>query len=86
MSDLLLDDAFSGLRAGVVGLVASGPYLEMHGEPASPEDNADGWQARSGNWAVLRQEWVRVDTADGAAVESRSASSKPSLKVIQSAV
>jgi rhamnogalacturonan endolyase len=70
---LLLDDHFAGLRPGPIRLKAQGPYLEMHAEPASPEDNTDGWHSRSGHWAVRGEGWVRADAPAGPVVESRAA-------------
>ena len=69
----LLDDHFEGLRPGPVERVAKGPYLEMHAEPANPEDNTDGWHSRSGSFALRESQWFRVDLPDGPAVESRAA-------------
>ncbi|MCW8133579.1 MAG: hypothetical protein KIS92_24760 [Planctomycetota bacterium] len=65
MEHTLLYDDFAGLREGLVKEFIDGPYREMHGQPAHPDDNMDGWQSKVGHWSIGKHPWSCVATPRG---------------------
>jgi len=69
-SIVLMHDAFESLRPGVVKPAVWGPHMEMHAQPASPEDNLGGWSNRAGGWGLPAWPWSLVETPAGRRLES----------------
>ena len=67
---ILMHDAFESLRPGTVKPAVWGPHMEMHAQPASPEDNLGGWSIRAGGWGLPAYSWSMIETPDGRRLES----------------
>ena len=69
-STTLLHDAFESLNPGTVKPAVWGPHMEMHAQPASPDDNLGGWSIRAGGWGLPARPWSVIETPDGRRLES----------------
>ena len=70
-SDILFQDDFKGLKVGPIIEVVDGPFREMHAQPASPDDNMDGWSRRVGNWSLSPAKmWSAIETDNGKRVRA----------------
>lgn len=69
-SNLLMDERFESLRAGLIKEAVDGAFREMHAQPASGDDNLGGWSRRAGGWALPGDCWTMVETPDGRFLES----------------
>ncbi|HTL52449.1 MAG TPA: hypothetical protein VL860_07745 [Planctomycetota bacterium] len=72
LETVLLKDSFGGLRPGPVKEVVDGPHREMHAQPASPDDNMDGWQRKVGHWGWGGAPFECVDTPQGKRLRGRA--------------
>lgn len=67
---IVLQETFEGLRPGPVAPKIFGPHMEMHAQPASPEDNLDGWNNRSGGYGLPLFPWSMVQAGRKRYLES----------------
>lgn len=70
MDHILLHDDYAGLREGPVREAVDGPYREMHGQAAHPDDNMDGWQHKVGHWSLGKHPFSCVQTPQGRRLRS----------------
>jgi hypothetical protein len=69
-TQVLMHDSFESLRPGPIAEAVSGPFREMHSQPASPDDNLGGWSRRVGNWFLREPLWQLIETPQGRFIES----------------
>lgn len=69
---ILLADRFAGLKPGPVKEVVDGPFREMHAQPASPNDNMDGWQRKVGHWGWGGAPFECIQTPTGPVLRGRA--------------
>ena len=63
--DVLMHDRFESLRPGPIAEAVTGPFREMHAQPASSDDNLGGWRRQVGYWSLREPLWEMVETPQG---------------------